>query len=268
MTKKNSKLRNDVNLEAKQPFKHDSHVSIQAGLKDLDLQICQISILAIRKNKNWPSMQGFDIPSYQKVALKDKFCLSGRVIAADSRRRINSAVMKIRLFKPKKVFNSRTHHCLKGKNIHNRRSSTWGQRHNNRIQPERQNYCSCIENICVGERKPTELKLVIGNLKFPFASNLHFSLSTLHSFSTSNSALADNDNRMNFASLRLRGKNSHKGTKVQRKTIDARICKSHHTAGTSIFVTTPSFDVGYSNNSSFSLLILHTHIRHGKKQII
>ncbi|WP_129594811.1 hypothetical protein [Seramator thermalis] len=258
MTKKNSKLRNDLNLEAKQPFKHDSHVSIQAGLKDLDLQICQISILAIRKNKNWPSMQGFVIPSYQKVALKDKFCLSGRVIAADSRRRINSAVMKIRLFKSKKVFNSRTHHCLKGKNIHNRRSSTWGQRHNNQIQPERQNYCSCIENICVGERKPTELKFVIGNLKFP----------SLHSFSASNSAIADNDNLMNFASLHLRGKNSHKGTKAQSKTIDARICKSHHTAGTSIFVTTPSFDVGYSNNSFFSLLILHTHIRHGKKQII
>ena len=265
MTKKNSKLRNDLNLEAKQPFKHDSHVSIQAGLKDLDLQICQISILAIRKNKNWSSMQGFVIPSYQKVALKDKFCLSGRVIAADSRRRINSAVMKIRLFKPKKVFNSRTHHCLKGKNIHNRRSSTCGQRHNNRILPERQNYCSCIENICVGERKPTELKFVIGNLKFPF---LQPQLSSLHSFSTSNSALTDNDNRMNFAPLRLRGKNSHKGTKAQRKTIDARICKSHHTAGTSIFLTTPSFDVGYSNNSFFSLLILHTYIRHGKKQII
>jgi hypothetical protein len=113
-------------------------------------------------------------------------------------------------------------------------------------------------------RKKTN-RIEIGNLKFPF---LQPQLSTLHSFSASNSALADNDNRMNFASLRLRGKNSHKGTKVQRKTIDARICKSHHTAGTSIFVTTPSFDVGYSNNSFFSLLILHTHIRHGKKQII
>ncbi|HOM63069.1 MAG TPA: hypothetical protein PL097_04470, partial [Dysgonamonadaceae bacterium] len=51
----------------------------------------------------------------------------------DSCRRINSAVMKIRLFKPKtpsnteifiaaEAFNSPAHFCLKGNNHHNRKS--------------------------------------------------------------------------------------------------------------------------------------------------
>ena len=57
----------------------------------------------------------------------------------DSCRRMNSAVMKIRLFKPKtpsnteisitvEVFNSPANRCLKGNNLQNRRSPTCGQR--------------------------------------------------------------------------------------------------------------------------------------------
>jgi hypothetical protein len=52
---------------------------------------------------------------------------------------MNSAVMKIRLFKPKtpsnteisitvEVFNSPANRCLKGNNLQNRRSPTCGQR--------------------------------------------------------------------------------------------------------------------------------------------
>jgi hypothetical protein len=144
-------------------------MSIQAGLKGLDLQICQISILAIRKNKNWSSMQGFVIPSYQKVALKDKFCLSGRVIAADSRRRINSVVMKIRLFKPKKGFNSRTHHCLKGKNIHNRRSPTCGQRRPCNPCLKGRTLAVVQMNIHTGKKRTNKTKIC--NLKFPFLTS-------------------------------------------------------------------------------------------------
>jgi hypothetical protein len=58
---------------------------------------------------------------------------SGQVSGDDSCRRINATVMKIRLFKPKtpsnteifiavKAFNSLAYFCLKGNNLHNRRS--------------------------------------------------------------------------------------------------------------------------------------------------
>ncbi len=64
---------------------------------------------------------------------------SRQVSDDDSCRRINSAVMKIRLFKPKtlsnteisitvEVFNSPAHFCLKGNNLHNRKSPTCGRR--------------------------------------------------------------------------------------------------------------------------------------------
>ena len=63
---------------------------------------------------------------------------SRQVSDDDSCRRINSAVMKIRLFKPKtpsnteisimvEVFNSLAYFCLKGNNLHNRRSPTCGK---------------------------------------------------------------------------------------------------------------------------------------------
>jgi len=64
---------------------------------------------------------------------------SRQVSDDDSCRRINSAVMKIRLFKPKtlsnteisiavEAFNSPANVCLKGNNLHNRRYATCGQR--------------------------------------------------------------------------------------------------------------------------------------------
>ncbi len=62
-----------------------------------------------------------------------------QVSGDDSCRRMNSAVMKIRRFKPKtpsnteisiavEAFNSPANFCLKGNNLHNRRSPTCGQR--------------------------------------------------------------------------------------------------------------------------------------------
>ncbi len=62
-----------------------------------------------------------------------KILPSRQVSDNDSCRRINSTVMKIRLFKPKtpsnteisiavEAFNSLAHFCLKGNNLHNRRS--------------------------------------------------------------------------------------------------------------------------------------------------
>jgi len=85
--------------------------------------------------------------------------------------------MKIRLFKPKtpsnteisitvEAFNSPAHHCLKGNNLHNRRSPTCGQR-----RPY--HYClkgrtTAVEqtNIHTGEKRTNKTK--IRNLKFSF----------------------------------------------------------------------------------------------------
>jgi len=56
-------------------------------------------------------------------------------------------------FQAQKVFNARTHRCLKGKNIHNRRSPTCGQRCNKHTLPERQNYRRVVQmNIHTGKK--------------------------------------------------------------------------------------------------------------------
>jgi hypothetical protein len=56
-------------------------------------------------------------------------------------------------FQAQKVFNARTHRCLKGKNIHNRRSPTCGQRYNKHTLPERQNYRRVVQmNIHTGKK--------------------------------------------------------------------------------------------------------------------
>jgi hypothetical protein len=80
-------------------------------------------------------------------------------------------------FQAQKVFNARTHRCLKGKNIHNRRSPTCGQRCNKHTLPERQNFCRVVQmNIHTGKNKPTGLKFLF--LYFPFL--YFFQLSIIH----------------------------------------------------------------------------------------
>jgi len=80
--------------------------------------------------------------------------------------------MKIRLFKPKtpsnteisitvEAFNSPANFCLKGNNLHNRRSPTCGQRYKKHMLPERQNYCSCTDEYLHRQKEQTKRKFVI-----------------------------------------------------------------------------------------------------------
>ena len=97
----------------------------------------------------------------------------------DSCRRINSAVMKIRLFKPKtpsnteisitvEVFNSLAYFCLKGNNLHNRRSPTCGQRRPYHYCLKGRTTAVAQTNIHVGRKRTNKTK--IRNLKFPLLS--------------------------------------------------------------------------------------------------
>jgi hypothetical protein len=95
----------------------------------------------------------------------------------DSCRRINSAVMKIRLFKPKtpsnteisitvEVFNSPANLCLKGNNLHNRRSPTCGQRHHYHCCLKGRTTAVTQTNIHIGKKRKNKTK--IRSLKFLF----------------------------------------------------------------------------------------------------
>ncbi|OPZ10088.1 MAG: hypothetical protein BWZ06_01968 [Bacteroidetes bacterium ADurb.BinA261] len=78
--------------------------------------------------------------------------------------------MKIRLFKPKtpwnteisitvEVFNSPAYFCLKGNNLHNRRSPTCGQRRPYHYCLKGRTTAVAQTNIHAGNNKPTELKI-------------------------------------------------------------------------------------------------------------
>jgi len=69
-------------------------------------------------------------------------------------------------FQAKKVFNTRTHPCLKGNNLHNRRSPTCGQRHHNNPCLKGRTIAVVRMNIHTGEKRTNKTK--IRNLKFPF----------------------------------------------------------------------------------------------------
>jgi hypothetical protein len=56
-------------------------------------------------------------------------------------------------FQAQKVFNSPANFCLKGNNLHNRRSPTCGQRYKKHMLPERQNYCSCTDEYLHRQKK-------------------------------------------------------------------------------------------------------------------
>jgi hypothetical protein len=85
--------------------------------------------------------------------------------------------MKIWLFKPKtlsnteisitvEAFNSPVHFCLKGNNLHNRRSPTCGQRRPCNPCLKGRTTAVAQTNIHTGEKRTNETK--IRNLKFPF----------------------------------------------------------------------------------------------------
>jgi len=85
--------------------------------------------------------------------------------------------MKIRLFKPKtpsnteisitvEVFNSPAYFCLKGNNLHNRRSPTCGQRRPCNLCLKGRTIVAALINIFAGKNKPTGLKFVIFNSHF------------------------------------------------------------------------------------------------------
>ena len=92
-----------------------------------------------------------------------------QVSDGDSCRRINSAVMKIRLFKPKKVFNSPAHFCLKGNNLHNRRSRPADEDTTNICCLKGRTTAVAQMNICNGEKRTNKMK--IRNLKSPLPTS-------------------------------------------------------------------------------------------------
>ncbi len=69
-------------------------------------------------------------------------------------------------FQAKKVFNSQAHFCLKGNNIHNRRSPTCGQRHHYHCCLKGRTTVAALINICTGKKRTNKTK--IRNLKFLF----------------------------------------------------------------------------------------------------
>ena len=105
---------------------------------------------------------------------------SRQVSDDDSCRRMNSAVMKIRLFKPKtlskteisiavEVFNSPANRCLKGNNLHNRRSPTCGQRRPYHYCLKGRTLAVVQMNIHTGKKRTNKTK--IRNLKFPLLTS-------------------------------------------------------------------------------------------------
>jgi len=85
--------------------------------------------------------------------------------------------MKIRLFKPKtpsnteisiavEASNSPAHFCLKGNNLHNRRSPTCGRRRPYNLCLKGRTIAAVQMNIQTGEKRTNKTK--IRNLKFPF----------------------------------------------------------------------------------------------------
>ena len=80
--------------------------------------------------------------------------------------------MKIRLFKPKtpsnteisiavEVFNSPANRCLKGNNLHNRRSPTCGQRRPCNPCLKGRTIVAVQMNIHVGKKEQTKRKLLV-----------------------------------------------------------------------------------------------------------
>ncbi|MFZ6037392.1 MAG: hypothetical protein ACOYU1_03975 [Bacteroidota bacterium] len=80
--------------------------------------------------------------------------------------------MKIWLFKPKtlsnteisitvEAFNSPVHFCLKGNNLHNRRSPTCGQRHHYHCCLKGRTTAVAQTNIRAGKKEQTKRKYVI-----------------------------------------------------------------------------------------------------------
>ncbi|PLB87286.1 hypothetical protein C0T31_01915 [Dysgonamonadaceae bacterium] len=85
---------------------------------------------------------------------------------------MNSSVMKIRLFKPKtpsnteisitvEVFNSPAHYCLKGNNLHNRRSPTYGKDTTNICCLKGRTIAVVQMNIHTGKKEQTKRKFVV-----------------------------------------------------------------------------------------------------------
>jgi len=74
------------------------------------------------------------------------------------------------------AFNSPASLCLKGNNLHNRRYATCGRRRPYHCCLKGRTTAVTQTNTCAGKNKPTGLKFVIGNLKFPFPTSffLHF----------------------------------------------------------------------------------------------
>ena len=88
--------------------------------------------------------------------------------------------MKIRLFKPKtlskteisiavEVFNSPANRCLKGNNLHNRRSPTCGQRRPYHYCLKGRTLAVVQMNIHTGKKRTNKTK--IRNLKFPLLTS-------------------------------------------------------------------------------------------------
>ncbi|OPZ12805.1 MAG: hypothetical protein BWZ06_01434 [Bacteroidetes bacterium ADurb.BinA261] len=88
--------------------------------------------------------------------------------------------MKIRLFKPKipsnteifiavEAFNSPAYFCLKGKNIHNRRSPTCGRRRPYHYCLKGRTTAVAQTNIHTGKKRTNKTK--IRNLKFPLLTS-------------------------------------------------------------------------------------------------
>jgi hypothetical protein len=67
-------------------------------------------------------------------------------------------------FQAQKIFNSPAHFCLKGNNLHNRRSPTCGQRHHYNCCLKGRTTVAALINIFAGKKRTNKTK--IRNLKF------------------------------------------------------------------------------------------------------
>ena len=72
-------------------------------------------------------------------------------------------------FQAKKVFNLPAHFCLKGKNIHNRRYATCGQRHHYHCCLKGRTIVAALRNTFAGKKRTNKTK--IRNLKFPLPTS-------------------------------------------------------------------------------------------------
>jgi hypothetical protein len=64
-------------------------------------------------------------------------------------------------FQAQKIFNSPAHFCLKGNNLHNRRSPTYGRRHHNNPCLKGRTIALAQMNIRAGKKKQIKRKFVI-----------------------------------------------------------------------------------------------------------